>query len=117
MRRWRVWALAVAISAVVVGQPGTAATDPDTAGPDGDAEGDGAVWDADDVDDPHEVVMLEKKGRVGALGGSSTSRLERVLWAVNSGGDSLVGSRGVNYLADSNLNRQASGGTEAFIPV
>ena len=43
--------------------------------------------------------------------------LERVVWAVNAGGDVLVGSHGVIYGPDSATDRVASGGTEALVPV
>jgi len=51
-----------------------------------------------------------------AVGGESATQLDRIVWAVNSGGDRLV-TRGVVWKADNPVQRQASGGTEAFIPV
>ena len=40
-----------------------------------------------------------------------------VVWAVNAGGDEVVGSRNVVYSADSATNRIASGGIDALVPV
>ena len=43
--------------------------------------------------------------------------LEKVVWAVNAGGDEVVSSRGVVYSADSATSRLASGGIDAIVPV